>query len=238
MNTRTPALYLLLLLAACLLQSTASAVDPKFNVIVEDKAFHVTGADFATGVTPGDVPTVMSVTATGQLNVNGESISPTYTVSSNGLTPTAATNVMVIESGATKSVRLKRLIIQPGTATAAGIATLTVSRNTVAATAAGTAVSGATMKRVTTEANFSGIARVGAFTVVGVTSTDTTFAIPIPTPISSATNPSQPIVIDFTAGGNLQGFKIPVGATNGLMFKHSGLSGAANFGILAEFTEE
>lgn len=162
---------------------------------------------------------------------------PTYTVSSNGLTPTASLNVLAIESGAVKTVRLKKLIVQPGYATAAGIATLTIKRNTVAATAAGTAVSGATMQRVATDAAFSGIVRKGAFTVVGVTSSSTTYEFPIPTPISTATNFADPIVIDFT-DGDLEPFTIPVGVLNGLMITHSGLAGAAGFGILAEFTEE
>lgn len=162
---------------------------------------------------------------------------PTYTVSSNGLTPTAATNLMVIESGATKTVRLKKLTIQPGFATTSGFATLTVSRNTVAASAAGTQVSGATMQRVTTDAAFGGIARVGAFTVAGVTTTDSSYIITLATPASTLA-PATPIVIDFTTGGNMEPFAIPVGTTNGLMLKHSGLAGATGFGITAEFTEE
>ena len=225
---------IILLAIAALALSVPAFAEP--TVTVQSNKLPV-DATVVTGVSQRDgKPIALAIKANGLLP--DVSKTPTYTVSSNGLTPTSATNVLVIESGAVKTVRLKRLTIQPGYATASGIATLAIKRNTVAATAAGTAVSGATMQRVTTDAAFSGIARIGAFTVVGVTSTATTFEIPIPTPISTATNYGQPIVIDFTGNGNFEPFTIPVGVLNGLMFTHSGLSGAAGFGITAEFTEE
>jgi hypothetical protein len=161
---------------------------------------------------------------------------PTYTVAASGLTPTAALNVAVVESGAARVTVIKRLWITPGTATAAGTATLTLNRNTVAATAAGTTV--VPTLRDTTDSAFSGISRTNGYTVTGVTVTATQDSWTIPTPISTATNPAAPIEIDLTNKGTEKGIVIPVGTTTGASFIHSGLAGAAGFGLKVEFTEE
>lgn len=185
-----------------------------------------------TAFTSGTGTGTLKITNTNTINLKA----PTYSFSLNALTPTASTNLCVIESSASKVTTLKRLIINPGTATANGWATLTLTRNTVAASAAGTAVTPS--PRESSDAAFAGIVRSGAFTLTGVTSTATQIAIPIPTPISTTTTPAVPFVVDFTNGGTIKGVTIPMATTNGLMLVHSGLAGAANFGITAEFTEE
>lgn len=154
-----------------------------------------------------------------------------------GLTPTVATNLIVIESGAIKITRLQRIIIQPGLATAAGFAIITLSRNTVAASAAGTLLASADIIKDANDPAFTGIVRVGAFTVAGVTITDTKFIFVIPIPITTGVGVS-PIILDLTNNGKAKGFTIPIGVTNGAMIKHSGNAGAVNFGIIVEFTEE
>jgi hypothetical protein len=111
-------------------------------------------------------------------------------------------------------------------ATSNGTATLTISRNSVAASAAGTAVTPTAMQRDKRALYHTGIVRRGAFTVVGVTTTATEHSIPIPT----LTTPQQPFIIDVD-------ITIPAGGLDGLMFTHSGLTGAADFGIAVEFEE-
>ena len=142
-----------------------------------------------------------------------------------GLTPTAQTDIMVIESGAYLQSRIKRLIITPGIATAAGTPTLTLVRNSVAASAAGTAVTPVSMQKDKRALYHTGIVRTGAFTLVGVTSTATSIVIPIPT----LTSPTQPFVVDL---GDVE---IPAGGLDGIMFRHSG--GATQFGLTVEFEE-
>lgn len=164
-----------------------------------------------------------------------DSQKPTYAVGVAGAAPTASTNLIVVESAAAKQTVIKRLWITPGTATAAGTATLTLVRNTVAASAAGTAVAPAA--RDSADPAFAGLVRTGAFTLTGVTQTTTQDVWTIPTPISTATNPAAPIEIDLTNRGTMKGIVLPVGVTNGAMFVHSGLAGAAGFGLKLELSE-
>lgn len=162
---------------------------------------------------------------------------PTYAVSSTGLTHTGSTNLVVIESGASKVTTIKRMVVCGGTATAATIGTITVNRNTVAASAAGTTPVAATLQRVTTDPAFTGVVRTGAFTVVGVTTTATSIVLPVIT--GTVTAIPGVLVYDFTNGGTEEGLTIPVGVTNGVMFTHSGGgTGAANESITVEWTEE
>lgn len=163
------------------------------------------------------------------------SAKPSYNYAQTGLTPTASTNLLAIESGASKVTRLKRLIIQPGTATAAGIATLTINRETTAGSTNAVTIDN-TFNRDTSDANYSGIVRSSG--LAAGTNAATKWVIPIPTPINTTANPAAPIIVDFTNGGTQKGFMIPVGTANGLLFVHSGLAGAAGFGIEAEWTEE
>lgn len=163
---------------------------------------------------------------------------PTYKIALTNLTPTASTNLLVIESGAARVTTIKRLVIQTGTATANGWPTLTLNRNTVAATAAGTTPTAATLQRNANDPAFSGVVRTGAFTVVGVTTTASQDIIPLPTPISTTTGGLTNIIYDLTNGGDIKGFEVPVGVLNGVMFTHSGVAGAANFSLTVEWTEE
>lgn len=161
----------------------------------------------------------------------GSSTKPTYSASVYGLTPTAALTAMVIESGASKLTRIKRIRVQPGTAGAAGIATLTINRHTGAASAAGTTLSAAS--RDQSDDAYSGIIKTGSPTFAGVTITPTNLVFDIPT----LTTPQQSIVFDLTNNGTEKGISIPIGVTNGISFTHSGLAGAAGFGMIVDMTE-
>lgn len=167
----------------------------------------------------------------------GDTAIPTFAASQANLSITASTDVLVIEAGAVKTTIIKRIIVFPGYATAAGVATLTVSRNTVAASAAGTLLTSATAQRFTTDAAFTGIMRVGAFTHAGTTTVATQILIPLPTSASTTVGAAPPFVYDLTNEGSTEGLKIPPGVLNGVMFTHSGLAGGTGFYILVEFTE-
>ena len=173
---------------------------------------------------------IVPVSAPAAGTVNKSSHSATAT----GVTATAATNVMVIESAATKSVRVRRLRIQPGTATAAGTGTLTIYRNTVAASAAGTLITNSAIARDPGQV-FGGVVRTSGFTLTGVTSTATSQVIQFAVP----TTLGQPFDIDLTDGGSMAALLNQAGTFNGVMFQVSNLgTGAANFGLTADFTEE
>lgn len=220
------------------LSATGTAALPNSFAYEFDLSKYTNVRVHCTAFTSGNAYGVLKIIPVAQNAGVNNSFEPTYTVSVTGVAATAATNVMVIESGAAKTIRIKRLIYSPGTATATGFATLTVNRNTVAATAAGTAVSGASLQRDASDAAFSGVARTGAFTVVGVTTTASQIVLTIPTPIATGLiTPVSPIIYDFTNNGTEKGFAIPVGTTNGAMFTHSGLTGQANFALQVEYTE-
>lgn len=162
---------------------------------------------------------------------------PVQTITVTGQAFTTSTNVLVIESGPSRQVIIKRITIWPGTATANGWPTLTLDRNTAAASAAGTAATSAAMQHSPGN-TFSGVVRTGSFTVVGITSTATSNVFEIPTPASSTTTLTAPMIIDLTNGGTQDGFIVPSGTTNGVMFVHSGIAGGANFGMSVDFSEQ
>jgi len=164
-----------------------------------------------------------------------DSLKPTYFYSQTGLTPTAAAYVFGLESGSAKISRLIRLVVTPGTASAAGTATLTLSRYTTAATG-GLVTPDNTLNRNLGDAVYSGLVRSTGFTPGG-TVTASKWVFPIPTPASSATLSAAPIVIDLADVISMQGFVLPVGVNNGIAFQHSGLAGAAGFAIQAVWTE-
>jgi hypothetical protein len=172
------------------------------------------------------------------LTSNAPSAIPTNTISVTGVAATTSTNLIVLESGPVKKLIITRAIIDPGTATADGNATITINRNTVAATAAGTLASGAAMQHDPGDAVFSGIVRSGAFTVSGVTVTATSIVITVVVPISTTATPIAPLIVDFTNNGQQKGLVVPVGVTNGIMFTYSGLAGQANLGLSVDFTEQ
>ena len=159
----------------------------------------------------------------------------TYTYTQTGLTPTTSTNIVAIEAGASKATKITRLIINPGTATANGWATLTLNRETAAGTTNSVTVS-STFNLDPGDANFSGVVRSSGLT--NGTMAAQTFQIIVPTPISTTTSPAAPIVVDLENSPHLKPIVIPAGTANGAVFVHSGLSGAANFGLTVEWTEE
>jgi hypothetical protein len=162
--------------------------------------------------------------------------SSSYMVTVAALAPTTATNLIVIEAGASKNLVVKRLIINTGTATASTMGLLTINRNSSVATAAGTVQSGAPTQRYPADPAFSGIIRTGAFTTTSVVSTASHATIALPTPISTGAF-MPPIVYDFTNGGTERGFIVPAGVTNGVMFSHSGIVGAGGYSMTVEFSE-
>ena len=207
---------------------------PLFALLLLAGTLH---AQISLGVDSSGNPQPMKVDSNGNMiDSVGASAFPTFTASVTGLSPTSALNVMAIEAGTTKRLIIRKLTIFPGVSTANGFATLTLQRNTVAATAGGTAITAAILQHNPADTAFSGIARTSP-TVVGVTTVATSTIIQIASPVSTTTTPAQPIQIDFTNGGTQEGFIVPAGVTNGLMFTHSGVGGAANFGISVDFTE-
>jgi len=159
---------------------------------------------------------------------------PTFAASVSSLTPTASTNVMVIEAGSALTTRLRRIVVTPGNGTNAGYPTLTLSRNSVAATTGGT--TGTIPATDLSQGSFSGVVRTGGFSTSGVTTAATAYVFPLPTP--AVGNVGAPFEFDFTNNGMNAGLAIPAGTTNGVMFTHSGLTGAQYFGLLAEWAEE
>lgn len=156
---------------------------------------------------------------------------PTYTVAFN-LNPAAVMNLLIVESGPTKKVRLRRLVISnPGLQTAAGIVSLQLLRTT---TAGSTGVVTPTVLDPSDSA-FSGIVRRQ-----GTSGTDGAVIYEnIPVFVPAAVGAAAPLVIEF--GGSDGVFKdvcgIP-GATNGLCLRHPGAAGAVGFMGWLEFTEE
>lgn len=164
---------------------------------------------------------------------------PTYSASVSG-SVTATTNVLAIISGSVKTATIKRVTINGGTATTATLGTLTVIRGTVAAPAGGSTVTAATMQRSAADNAFSGSVLQGisvAITTAGMTSTSTAVAIPLPVETATLGIPGT-LVYDFTNGGSIEGFQIPVATTNSLVFSWTGTTGGANFALVVEFTEE
>ena len=159
---------------------------------------------------------------------------PTYHYTQSGLAPTSLTNIMAIESGASRTTRIVRLVIYPGNATAAGVAYLSLLRETTAGSTNAVTASNI-YNRNPNDPLFSGIIRSNGLTPG--TNTANGFFFPIPTPASSATSPASPIVIDLSNDNNAQGLVIPQGTNNGIVFTHSGLAGAAGFSLTAVWTE-
>jgi hypothetical protein len=164
---------------------------------------------------------------------------PTYTASVSG-SVTATTNVLAIISGSAKTVTIKRIVVNGGTATAATLGTLTFVRGSVAAPAGGTAVTAATLQHNPADAAFSGSVLQGissAITVVGLTAVNTATSIPVPVETSTLGIPGS-VVYDCTNGGSIEGYQIPVATTNSMLLSFTGTSGGANFSITVDFTEE
>ena len=170
----------------------------------------------------------------------GNSDKASYTASVFNQSYTTANTLVsaiTIESGAYKTTRIKRLMVQPGFATATTTATLCVFRYT-AANMTGTSVNAASMQKETTDPAFTGLVKTNITNVNLSNQTLTQFVFQIPVPATTLSMP-QPLIFDFTNGGTEKGITITNGTTNGVLFGYSGSgAGATGFGMSVDFTEE
>lgn len=163
----------------------------------------------------------------------GNSAKPTYSFSTLVAAPATANYVIMnFEAGATKTVRLRRLIISnPGAGVALAGLTFELIRTT-AASSAGTTKTPA--PHDTTSAAFSGVARTDGATITAGTQI-TTFTIVEPATTAGAFTPA---VFEFY-GQMSQAITIPAGITNGLALRCiNGNTGAAGFCASMELTDE
>lgn len=167
----------------------------------------------------------------GSLTV-GNSLKPTYTVSVQNAAPISVNYVVAaLESGTTKIMRLRRIIIPNiGNATAAQKTVISILRTTAASTG-GTTVTPAL--RDTSDSAYSGIAKTTNPTITSGTVLYQTSAY-TPTTLGAFT----PMIIDF-AHPNMKAIIANVGIANGLAIRiDNGAAGYANLDIILEFTEE
>jgi hypothetical protein len=168
----------------------------------------------------------------------GNSRKPTYTFTVS-LSPTATLYAASIASGASKTVTLKRVIIMGGAATSSGFGTMTLIRGTVTAPGGGASITASTMQHnpadpATTATVLSGTTTI---TTSGVTLTNTQTVIPFAIG-SSSTSAGAPTIYDFTDGGQCEGFQIPVGAANSVLFQVTGAAGSGGEVYMFQYTEE
>lgn len=163
----------------------------------------------------------------------GNSGKATYTFSTLIAAPATGNYVVMnFEAGATKTVRLRRLIISnPGSGTALAGLTFELIRTSAAS-------SGGTVKTPaphdTTAAAFSGIARTDGSTITAGTQI-TTFTIVEPATVVGS---FSPVVFEFY-GQMSQAIVVPAGITNGLALRCiNGNTGAAGFCASMELTDE
>lgn len=164
----------------------------------------------------------------------GNSQKATYTISTLTAAPaTANYAVLNIEAGATKTARVRRLIISnPGFGTAAAALDFELVRTTTASSA-GTAVTPA--PHDTTNAAYSGVARKDGATLGTIGTQLTTFTIVQP---ATAVAAFTPIVFEFY-GQMSQALTIPAGTANGIALRCiNGNAGATGFRASLEVTDE
>ncbi len=147
--------------------------------------------------------------------------------------PAAAGYVhLAVESGPTKTTRIRRLVIaNPGAGTAAALLTFELIRTT-AAGSVGTTIVPAPYE--TTDAAFTGICRKDGSTITAGTQLRT-FSI-----FQPATTPGSfsPFVYEFY-GQLAKALTIPAGTANGIALRCiNGNAGAVSFAASFEFTEE
>jgi hypothetical protein len=163
----------------------------------------------------------------------GNSQKPTFTISTLTAAPIAANYVVAnFEAGATKTPRLRRIIVSnPGFGTAAAALTFEVIRTT-AASSAGTLVTPASHDPA--DAAFSGIARTNGATITAGAQV-TTFTIFQPATASAA---FSPVVFEFY-GQMSKAIAVAAGITNGLALRCiNGNAGASGFCASMEMTDE
>jgi hypothetical protein len=162
-------------------------------------------------------------------------IEPSFSVSVINAAPTSGTNLLVITSGASAVTRLRRLTLTPGFGSLPDYPLVSISRTT-GASSGGTALAGSTLSNDLSDSSYSGTVRVGGFSTGGMSVTPTQLVFPVPTPGYSG-QPGAPVIVDFTNNNSLKGFALPSGGA-GALFAHSGITGANNFSLRAEWVEE
>jgi hypothetical protein len=173
----------------------------------------------------------LKTSTTGALAIISEnSNKATYCASVSGQANTAASDSIVIESGTTKIVRIRKiLILNPGTQTTAGFRVLQLLRTTTA----GSAGAITPIPFDASDAAFSGIVRAKP-TSLG-TAGVVLMNIPVWVPAAGAS--FAPMIIDFDNDPE----KAPTGiaaVANGLALRDPGATGGANFAASIIFTEE
>jgi hypothetical protein len=165
------------------------------------------------------------------LVASADTDAPTFTASVSGQANTASSDSIAIESGATKIVRIRRIIIMhPGSQTTAGLRVLQLLRTTTAGTAGVIVPAPAD----TGDTAFSGIVRAKP-TGLG---TAGTVLLNIPVFVPTALAAFTPIILDMDALGLAKSFKGIAGITNGFSLRDPGAAGGANFAATVIFTEE
>lgn len=154
----------------------------------------------------------------------------TYIASVSNQANTASSDSIAVESGISKIVRIRRIIIfQPGIQTTAGLRILQLLRTTTPGTAG--IITPASSDSV--EA-FTGTVRAKP-TSLG---TAGTVLLNIPVFVPTALAAFTPIVIDLDAIGFAKSFKGVAGINNGFALRDPGAAGGANFFATIIFTEE
>jgi hypothetical protein len=164
----------------------------------------------------------------------GNSQKATYTISTLTAAPASANYaVLNIEAGATKTPRIRRVIISnPGFGTAAALLTFELVRTT-SASSGGTATVPA--PHDTTDAAYSGLARKDGATLGTIGTQITTFSIF--QPATAAAN-FAPAVFEFY-GQMSKAMTIPAGTANGIALRCiNGNAGATGFCASMEVTDE
>jgi hypothetical protein len=210
------------------------ASDKTANAVVET---HADGDVFANdpielvaaGVNPAGTTKALGVDVDGQLAGSGQSLHATYVASVQGLAPTAAGELVVVEAPIGTAVRLKRLVIvNVGMQTTANLVNLQILRTT-GASSAGTLITPPPLDPA--DPVFGGVVR--SLPTIG---TEATVLYNIPVWIPAALGPMDPIIIDWDGLREVKAPVIPAGATvSGIALKHPGSAGAASFAAYLEF---
>lgn len=164
------------------------------------------------------------------LSAAADTDAPTFIASVSGQANTAASDIVAIESGATKIFRIRRIIIfQPGNQTAGGVRVLQLLRTTTAGSAGAVVPASCDASE-----SFSGIVRAKP-TGLGAAGT-VLFSIPVFVP--TALGAFSPIIVDLDALGLAKSMKCLIGIANGIALRDPGAAGGAALGATIVFSEE
>lgn len=188
----------------------------------------IAGADSSGNI---QTPRISANKGVGTFAANSDKAS--YNVSFNQ-SPTASTDLFAIESGTTKIVRIRRIVItNVGAQTTPALRSLQVLRTTAAG--AGSTTTPAPYD--STDAVFSGIARTG--NSGGNLGTAGTVLATIPIWVPSTAAASGPLVFEFGAMSvGTKGLTGIAGTSNGISLRDPGAAGGAGITGYVEFTEE